>query len=58
LRRIGKVIHFASKTSRREYATQDYINGAGNWVELPQDTPTPFDRAEFEQRGVLEWETV
>jgi len=43
LRRIGSIIHFTSKTSRHEYDTQDYINGMENWIELPQDTPTPFD---------------
>jgi hypothetical protein len=53
LRRIGKVIHFASKNSRYEYTTQDYINGAKNWIELPQDTSTPFDSAELKQKLLL-----
>jgi len=43
LRRIDKVIHFTSKTSKREYTTQDYIANSEDWVELPEDTPTPFD---------------
>ena len=42
LRRINKVIHFMPDGTRREYDTQDYINNAGNWIELPSNTPTPF----------------
>ena len=44
LRRIHKVIRFMPDGSRREYDTQDYLYGAGNWSELPPDTPTPFDK--------------
>jgi hypothetical protein len=43
LRRIHKVINFMPDGTRHEYDTQDYINGAGDWIELPQDTPSPFD---------------
>jgi hypothetical protein len=43
LRRIHKAIHFMPDGTRREYGTQDYIYGSRNWVELPPNTPTPFD---------------
>jgi hypothetical protein len=42
-RRIKKVIKFMSDGSRREYDTQDYLNGADIWDKLSDDTPTPFD---------------
>ena len=47
LRRIHKVIHFGADGTRREYSTKDYIaaNKGYNsaFIELPADTPTPFD---------------
>jgi len=43
LRRIHKVIHFTSDGKRYEYDTHDYLYGSGVCVELPDDTPTPFD---------------
>ena len=43
LRRINRVIHFISKNLRREYTIHDYMAGNGNWIELPPNTPTPFD---------------
>jgi hypothetical protein len=52
IRRINKIIRFMPDGTRREYATQDYLFGSGSWVELPADTPTPFDNengAELEQ---------
>jgi len=42
LRRIQRVIHFASNGSRSEYSTKDYISGADVWEELPPNTLTPF----------------
>ncbi|MCL2190170.1 MAG: replication protein [Defluviitaleaceae bacterium] len=44
LRRIHKVLHFMPNGTRREYLTADYINGANNWVELPANTPVPFNK--------------
>ena len=43
LRRINRVIHFISKNLRREYTIHDYMAVNGNWIELPPNTPTPFD---------------
>jgi len=43
LRRIHKVIQFTSDGKKYEYSTQDYLHGSGVYVELPSDTPTPFD---------------
>jgi len=49
IRRIHKVIHFMLDGTRREYSTKDYLTANnrfnGAWVELPADTPTPFDEA-------------
>ena len=42
LRRIHKVVQFMPDGTRREYTTEDYIQGVTNWVELPIDTTTPF----------------
>ena len=49
LRRIHKVIRFMSDGTRREYSTQDFINGADDYTILPADTPTPFDDVEQTQ---------
>ena len=43
IRRIHSVIYFMPDGSRCEYNTQDYIAGNGIYVELPDNTPTPFD---------------
>jgi hypothetical protein len=36
--------------TQREYTTKDYLTANNNyniaWVELPADTPTPFDDVE------------
>ncbi|MCL2003985.1 MAG: replication protein [Oscillospiraceae bacterium] len=42
-RRIHKVIRFMPDGTRREYATGEYLSGAGGWDALPNDTPTPWD---------------
>ena len=44
VRRIHKVIRFMPDGTRREYDTGDYLSGADDWAELPDDTPTPFDK--------------
>ena len=43
LRRIHNVVRFMPDGKRCEYSTADYIAGADNFIELPQETPTPFD---------------
>ena len=46
VRRIHKVIRFFPDGTKQEYNTQEYLaksKGAGAWVELPLDTPTPFN---------------
>jgi len=43
LRRIHKVIQFMPDGTRREYTTADYMANTGNFIELPPNTPTPFD---------------
>ena len=46
IRRIRKVIRFNADGTKQEYDTQEYLTkhkGAGAWVELTSDTPTPFD---------------
>jgi len=43
LRRIHKVIRFTSDGKRYEYDTQDYLYGSEVCIELPSDTPMPFD---------------
>lgn len=51
LRRIHKVIRFMKDGTRQEYITQDYIKGTGNWIELPTNTPTPFDTEQLPLRA-------
>ena len=46
-RRINKVVRFMADGTRREYTTKDYLSSKGEndgaWIELPADTPMPFD---------------
>ena len=62
MRRIGRVIRFISISTRREYSTKDYLSGNnshdGAWVELPVDTPTPFDVTETSNKKSLEVEQI
>ena len=44
LRRINKVMHFISDGTKQEYDTKDYLHGSGVFVELPSNTPTPFEK--------------
>ena len=62
LRRIQKVIRFYADGTRREYRTEDYLayNKSYNsvWVELPADTPTPFDVEETSPKKAVEIEQL
>jgi len=42
-RRINCCIRFMPDGTRHEYDTQDYLSGAGKYVELPADVWTPFN---------------
>jgi len=44
IRRIHKVVNFMPDGTRKEYETQDYLSNAGQYVELPEDMPTPFNK--------------
>ena len=46
IRRIHKVINFMPDGTRREYSANECLYGSTEWVELPADTPTPFDSDE------------
>ena len=43
IRRIHKVIHFMPDGTRQEYDTNEYLHERIAWLELPANTPTPFD---------------
>ena len=65
IRRIHKVIHFTSGGTQREYNTKDYLtankgyNGNNSaFIELPTDTPTPFDDIGASVQNPLEVEQM
>jgi len=43
LRRIHRVIHFLGDNKTQEYTTEEYMAQLDFWVELPSNTPTPFE---------------
>jgi hypothetical protein len=53
LRRINKVIRFMPDGTRKEYETDDYINGADAWTELVDDIPSPFSNIHESEQLVL-----
>jgi len=59
LRRIHKVVQFMPDGTRREYTTADYMANTGIFIELPPNTPTPFDAEpqELEQPTIINVES-